>query len=252
MIAWIASMAACLPLCADTLIERRVQEADVLLMPKREGGPEAESACAVQVERPRTGDTIRLIAGERGARLEYPALTVIFRPDEQKIYFIYPREEKYSLLKLPIKAEEHDPEMSKLVGAELMRFREESRLPERAVTILERSLTRYEIVVGNKLRTKFRVAFALSPDPSPAGRMAFELQRTLHVTQFGSLGWLNLLPLEPGLPLLWQVNQILPSSEVVYREEAIKVEGYDPPPGAYEPPPGAQRIDHDRACLDIL
>lgn len=241
--------AAAVPAAADVLIKCRV-EADVLVMPKREGAPDGGGGCAVAAEPPRTGETVTLSVGAGRVRLDQPRLSVILREDRGRLYFLHPPHKKYSEIAYPVDPKKYESEFLRLVGPELARFARESATDPEEITLGRWKASQRSLTVANRLRNRIRLTYALSSEAGD-GTLVMDLKRALHNLEYGTQGWMDLLPHGSGLPLFWEQATILPSSEVKYREEVVEIRTVDLPEDAYEVAPEYKKIEFDRDCLEL-
>jgi hypothetical protein len=79
--------------------------------------------------------------------------------------------------------------------------------------------------------------------------LALALRNALHNLQFGGSGWLELLPLARGLPLIWEEAARQPETEFKYREETVEIEQREVPSGTYDVPEDYVKIEYDPACM---
>ncbi len=236
------------PLSADILIKRQVT-ADRFATPRKVGsqGPE----CEVSVQKPESGDVVLIYLGPDRVRRDQRDLTIILREDRKRLFFLYPQVKKYSELKLPIKYERHTSGFAEMLGPELMRYSLERITGPEQATVGEWSVKRYSAVVVNKLRNNFHVTFAFSDAIEVEAEPLIRLETILHKLNFPGSSWIELLPARDGFPILWEQNVILPSSEVIYREEVTQLEEVDPEEDFYDIPKNFKKITYDRSCIEL-
>lgn len=238
-------LAASTTVSAEAIIKIKV-EADVISNPTRVS---PSDPCQVALPAARTGDVLTLTLGLDKVRLDRPAMSVILRLDQQRLFFIFTGDRKYASLKYPIDFQKYRSGMQKVVDPDLFQFRLEKISGPEKTSALGRPAVKYSATVANELRSQWRATFVLTTDfPGDAGPV-LALRMTLHNLQFGGSGWLGLLPLAGGLPLIWEEAERQPESEFKYREETVEIEQRDVPSGTYDVPEDYVKIDYDPVCM---
>ena len=115
-------LAAGTTVSADVVIKMKV-EADVISNPTRIS---ASDPCQVTLPFARTGDVLTLTLGTDKVRLDRPAMSVILRLDQQRLFFIFPSEKKYAYLKFPVAYQKYRSGLQKVVDPDLFQFRLEN------------------------------------------------------------------------------------------------------------------------------
>ncbi|HEV8702820.1 MAG TPA: hypothetical protein VGV60_16230 [Candidatus Polarisedimenticolia bacterium] len=230
---------------ADVIMKMKV-EADVISFPAKGS---SSNPCQVPLPTFRTGDNLVLTLGTDRVRLDGPAVSVILRLDQRRLSFVFPGDKKYAYLKLPIAYQKYRSGFQKMAGPDLLQFRLETLTGPESTSGLGRPAVKYSATLANGMRSRWRATFVLTKDfPADPGP-AVALRMALHNLRFSGGGWLDLLPLAGGLPLLWEEAERQPETEFKYREETVEIEQRDVAPGTYDVPASYTRLDYDRDCM---
>ena len=102
--------------------------------------------------------------------------------------------------------------------------------------------------VVNGLRSQFRVVVAVAKDLSADEALLLEFRKLMNELENDGHGWSRLIPVDRGIPVLWEEDEHQPETEFRYREELTGMETRALPTDTFMPPEGYRKVKFDSAC----
>lgn len=252
---WIASSLAMLFHCigpglrADTVIHARVG-GDEVSMPSRSAS--SEKSCRPCVDFPHVGEIITIYAGPDRARRDRGGQSFILRRDQRKLYLLCQGSKEYAELAYPLDSKKGVPGTRLRSADDLDRFDfvVPGRMEEGAVQ--DWKVQTFTAKVADGLtRSEYRLRVSVTGSGAVARTPVLELRKLINELGFLAHGWAHLIPMQDGVPVIWEEALREPESEFVYREEVTGMEERDVPSATYDPPSEYKKVKFDRLCWEF-
>jgi len=240
-----AALAA--PAGADLVVTRNVR-ADQFARPGVGG---AASPCPARIERPLSGEKVKLSVAPTRARRDEAAVSFIVDLDAGRAYIVDHRARSYSELAFPARTPELAGPMRAGLGAEGDKLFPYRRLGQVYQSVSNRegaSRVTRAARVGNGFGAELEVEVELLPDAALAPA-ALAVETFAQAVRGSGESWLPALEPLAGVPVGLVEELQLPDSAVRYREAAAATEAAPIDPAQFAPPAGYTKVAHRPECF---
>ena len=232
---------------ADAVVRLTVG-GDVIALP---GRASAQASCKPCVDPPHVGDLITVYEREGAIRRDRGGMSIILRKDSRKVYFICHGSKQFAEIPYPVRYEKYARRNLGRSYDDLLTFEAIAPGKSERRQIKEWPIEAFTVTVANGMRNQFRVVLGVATGAFADDTLMLELRKILNEMEHSGHGWSRLLPIERGLPLLWEEVQPQPETEFVYREEVTGIENHDVSSDMYGPPKEYGEMKFDPDCFQF-
>ncbi len=232
---------------ADTVVRLTVG-GDVIALP---GRASTQASCKPCVERPHVGELITVYERDGAIRRDRGGMSVILRKDSKKMYFICHASKQFAEIPYPVQYDKYARRNPGQSYDDFLTF--EATTPGKSARsqIKQWPVETFTVTVANGMRDQFRVVIGVAAGALADDTLMLELRKVLNEMEHSGHGWSRLLPIERGLPVLWEEDQRQPETEFVYREEVTGIENHDVSSDMYAPPGEYGKVKFDPDCFQF-
>jgi hypothetical protein len=232
---------------ADTVVRLTVG-GDVIALPGRSS---AQASCKPCVEPPHVGELITIYEGDSTIRRDRGGMSIILRKDRKKMYFICHDSKQFAEIPYPVQYDKYARRTPGRPYDDLLAFEATTPGKSEHRQIKQWPVEAFTVTVANGMRNQFRVVVGVAAGALEDDTLILELRKVLNEMEHSGHGWSRLLPIERGLPVLWEEDQHQPETEFVYREEVTGIQNQDVPSDMYGPPKDYGKVKFDPDCFQF-
>jgi hypothetical protein len=246
ILATMISLTGLSPLCAATSIER-VFEAEEFSGAELGMKPVQGGVCPGLMQQLKAGDSIRIVADERGARRDQPAVSFLLDARSDQLLVVDHLSRTYARLSLPLSLKTVAPFLAALdkEARKIMGFTLEGPVRE----VRGDGTVTYEGKISTMGRT-FDASLTCRPVTAAEARPLLLLEAAAQQLNGGN-EWISLLPSNQCLILSRQVVTYLPDIKLTTQEKLVKIEEADAARLVLTPPEGYRNVPF-RACTGAV
>ncbi|OLE67385.1 MAG: hypothetical protein AUG09_02700 [Acidobacteria bacterium 13_1_20CM_2_68_7] len=233
---------------ADTVV-RVVVGGDTVSLPGRSAAGDAP--CEPCVGAPRVGETITIYTGPDRVRRDRGEQSFILRKDQKKLYLVCHKSKQYAELRYPVDTREDAPKNRPRTMEELSRYDFVSPGKTEEGKVQDWQVRTFSATVTNVLRNQYRLRISVTSSGAAAGASVLELTKIMSELESMGAGWAHLVPLQEGIPVIWEEALREPEGEFVYREEVTDMEERDISPATYDAPGNYKKVKFHRMCWQL-